>query len=369
MTTVVSAAVEDGREAAPARMSAPPPLPGVLRTVTDAELDRLELPPLNWVIPGVLPEGLSILVGNPKVGKSAMVLGWAHAVAEGLPVMGSIAVKQSVVLYLALEDNRRRVQDRIRGLRPGTEGSTNLHFWTMDTLPRFRRLDDGGKEDLEGILDAQPDCRMVIIDTWSKVKPGRRSKNQQLYDVDSEAWSILHEITSRRRIAILVVHHTKKSLTPEGDWIYEVSGTQGITGTVDTIMLLRRKRGEKVATLMVTGRDLDEDKEYLLHGDPSTKTWTLGTGSLKRCQLNRAQQDIVDAIKHERLAPKEISTKLGHNDSNKIRPVLMRMCKDGLLLVDPDGRYHLNPELINGTNSSNDDDGRHANNGVTHETA
>src|SRR5258708_19570344 len=71
-----------------------------------------ELPPVKWAIPGILPEGLTLLCGKPKMGKSWLVLGFALGIACGGYVLGKVNVEQGYVLYLSLEDNERRLQRR-----------------------------------------------------------------------------------------------------------------------------------------------------------------------------------------------------------------------------------------------------------------
>ncbi|MHB8894153.1 MAG: AAA family ATPase [Candidatus Geothermincolia bacterium] len=335
-----------------------------LDTITDEELERKEISPLRWIIPGFIPEGLSILVGNPKVGKSALVLGWGYSLPQGLPIMGKVGADLCEVLYLALEDNNRRVKERIGLLRDGNPPSKGLHYITLDSRTPFRRLDSGGAEQIEQHLDKHPYCRLVIIDTWSKVKPWKRNKSQQEYDADSAAWSILHSIATKRRIAIVVLHHTRKPLKVEGDWTMEISGTSGIAGTVDTILLFRRIRGEKTATILVAGRDLDEEKEYILHGDPRTKRWTLGEGNAEELKLSQAQRDVIKVLRTTpHLFPKEIAATLGMDDSSKLRPILHRMTAAGRILLDTHNRYYLSSTFINESNESNEDNGSNDGNG------
>ena len=85
----------------------------------DAEtLLGMDFPPLEYVIPGYVVEGLTVLAGKPKLGKSWWAYDASIAVATGGKAMGSIDCEQGDVLYLALEDNRRRVKDRLLTLCP-----------------------------------------------------------------------------------------------------------------------------------------------------------------------------------------------------------------------------------------------------------
>ncbi len=313
-----------------------------LDTVSDEELEQRDIQPLRWIIPGFVPEGLTILVGNPKAGKSALVLGWAYALARGVPVMGRVQVERCETLYLALEDPDRRVRDRLRAIRDGGPTTVDLRFVTMNSKTPFRRLNTGGKQQIERHLDKHPRCRLVIIDTWAKVKPTRAHKHAQEYDLDSAAWSILHTIAVERRVAIVVLHHTRKALNFEGDWTQEVSGTQGIAGTVDTILLFKRPRGEAKATLMVTGRDVDEEKQYALRGDARTLSWTLADLRQEQQQPRGQMLEVLNTLQADGLMRPQDVERACPGISN-VRVYLQRLVDQGFAIRHLDGTYTVEP--------------------------
>jgi hypothetical protein len=78
-------------------------------------LDKQVFPEPAWAVPGIIPEGCCILSGHPKIGKSFLVLAIALAAANGDEVLG-VCVEQRPALYLALEDDARRLQHRARKL-------------------------------------------------------------------------------------------------------------------------------------------------------------------------------------------------------------------------------------------------------------
>ncbi|MDD3493145.1 MAG: AAA family ATPase, partial [Candidatus Thermoplasmatota archaeon] len=140
-----------------------------IKTITGADLAKKEFPPIRWAVPGLLPEGYGILGGRPKIGKSWLAFDLALAVASGGYAIGSneYPVESGTVLYLALEDNERRLQERQKILLNGQAGGPqDLHLVT-----NWKRLNEGGLEALEAWLDANPDCRLVIIDTLARAKP------------------------------------------------------------------------------------------------------------------------------------------------------------------------------------------------------
>ena len=130
--------------------------PGVFEgTFTAADLMREELPPVRWAVPGILPEGLSLLAGKPKLGKSWLALGLAVAKASGGLALGKIPVDRGGVLYLALEDNRRRLQNRLRKVLGGDAAPEGLHIAT-----EWARVDEGGADALE------TGCRCTRTPAW-----------------------------------------------------------------------------------------------------------------------------------------------------------------------------------------------------------
>ena len=156
--------------------------PGVFAgTFTAADLMKEDLPPVMWAVPGILPEGLSLLAGKPKLGKSWLALGLAVAKASGGVALGKIPVDRGEVLYLALEDNRRRLQNRLRKVLNGDPPPGGLHIAT-----EWPRVDEGGADDLDDWLAVHPDAGLVVVDILKVVRPSV-SGNRGIYDADYEA--------------------------------------------------------------------------------------------------------------------------------------------------------------------------------------
>jgi len=221
-------------------------------------------PPLRYVIPGIVPEGFTILAAAPKTGKSWMCLDLAYQLAAGGDALGKIAViEPRPVLYLALEDGPRRLQGRLQKLG-ATHGPADLHFAV--------ELEKGGVLGtvtpwLEKHADRAP---VVILDTLGKVAPpaaAGESDYQRDYRVGGTLKSIADSIPGG---ALVAVHHTRKALGE--DFLDSVSGTQGLAGSADSILVLRRSRNERVGSLSVTSRDAAEG-EYAV--EMIDHTWTL----------------------------------------------------------------------------------------------
>src|SRR5262245_10801496 len=176
-----------------------------LETISADKLAAIELPPVKYIVQGYIAEGLTVLAGRPKVGKSWMALGLAIAV--GSPAgraLGSIRVEQGDVLYLALEDNKRRLKRRLNQMLPSGSIPDRL-----DITMACPRLDRGGIEMIRTWVERHPGARLIVIDVFKKVRPEARDKDSP-YDSDYRAIEPLKQLADEHGIGILVLHHTRK---------------------------------------------------------------------------------------------------------------------------------------------------------------
>lgn len=235
--------------------------------ITASDLFGAEFPPPKFVVDGLIGDGLTVLGGKPKGGKSwlALLLGWA--VASGQSVDGR-ATWQGEVLYLALEDTPRRLQGRLHKLHSdlGWEPPAALTIQTA-----WPRVDDGGLYGIAEWLEARKGAaRLVIVDVLAKFrKPQKGSANN--YADDYEAVGGLKEVVDHYGAAGLFVHHTRK-LKAE-DPFDEMSGTYGISGPADTLWILENEAQE--SRLYVRGRDIAEATVPLRYTRDSGR-WVLG---------------------------------------------------------------------------------------------
>lgn len=232
---------------------------------TAGELMSTVFPEPRWAVPGLIAEGLNLLVGSPKLGKSWMCLGLAIAVASGGKALGQIDVEQGAVLYAALEDPGLRLQKRMRIVLNGSRVPDDLHLVT--SLPRGAHA----VELLSEWLDTHPDARLVIIDVLRKVVP--RSDGRNMYETDYESMGALKALADQHGVAVIAVHHTRKSID-ESDVFNEVSGSTGLTGAADAILVAKRSRNTAEAVLHVTGRDIAEH-DYGLRFQPDICSWEI----------------------------------------------------------------------------------------------
>jgi hypothetical protein len=304
---------------------APRPAGPTLTVIAADALQHEVFADLRFAVPGLLQEGLTILAGAPKLGKSRLMLAMAVAIASGGKALGTIDVEQGDVLYLALEDGRRRIQRRIAQLlEPGVNFPHALHIG--EDCPR---LDDGGVEAIAAWLDAHPHTRLVIIDTFKRVRPRERA-GVSTYGQDYDALAPLQTLAQERGVAIVVVHHTRKQGAE--DPLDLISGSTGLTGSADAALVLRRARGSADATLTVVGRDLD-DADVALRSDEHVG-WVL-LGDAADYQRSAARAAIL-AVLHEAgepLTAKAISLRLPASSYNNVRQRLWKMGQAGEVSV------------------------------------
>lgn len=216
---------------------------GRLETFSLAEVLQEPQEETDWVIEDFVTTGLHLLVGPPKVGKSWMSLDMAICVAQGDQFLGFATVKCDV-LYLALEDPRRRIKTRAWKLLDETSGNVNFAV-------AAEKVASGLIPQIEDYLAEHPATKLVIVDTFQMV---RDSKSDNAYAADYNDLTPLKQLADRSHIAIVVVHHTRKQ--GDSDVFNTVSGTNGITGCADSTMVLSNvNRADGNATLSLTGRD------------------------------------------------------------------------------------------------------------------
>ncbi|MFA1552036.1 AAA family ATPase [Actinomadura chokoriensis] len=218
-------------------------------------LDSQEFPPLQWAVPGLLPEGMTILVGPPKAGKSWLIGNILLGLAAGGHAVGKLAVgKARRVLYLALEDGDRRMQSRCRIILDGGPIPGLFHY--MTTLPPGKVIPV-----MEAWLRLHPDTAMIVLDTLGRVMPPALQGESQ-YQRDYRVGAQLKTVADTHPgLAVVVVHHDRKAAAE--DFVDAVSGTNGLAGSADAVIVLARKRKAEDAFLKVTGKDVPE-AEYAL---------------------------------------------------------------------------------------------------------
>ena len=231
--------------------------------VIDGEtLVDMKLPPTRFCVQTLLPEGVTILGGAPKIGKSWLVLDLCIRIAKGESIW-NLATRKGTILYLCLEDTLRRVQERLLSI---TDDVPKNVFFTVAA----KTLTDGLCKQIRQFAAEHPDTVLVAIDTFQMV---RGNDTDTSYANDYQEVRQIKELADELSISILLVHHLRKQ--GDSDPLNKLSGTTGISGAVDAAFVLdKSKRSHSNATLICTGRDI-EYRELELKFSKDSCTWEL----------------------------------------------------------------------------------------------
>jgi hypothetical protein len=312
-----------------------------------AWLDAQQFPPLAYTVPGVIPEGSVLLVGPPKIGKSWLVLAIALAAAAGGRALG-LQVAKRPVLYLALEDGDRRMQDRCRKLLgDGVPIPPDFEYQTeaepgriLDTVAAWLAR--------HRTADASP---LVILDTLGKVMPPALL-GESAYQRDYRIGSQLKQLADRHPGASILTNHHDRKAGAE-DFIDSVSGTHGLAGAADTILIITRPRLAAAGLLKVTGRDVPEGEYAVRFVDGAT--WTLdGVDLAEAARRAREAQataglgdrsvEIIGAVAQlGRATPAAVAAQL-RMDPVQVRVYLRRLAERNRLVQPGRGVYALPPD-------------------------
>ena len=291
-----------------------------LQTIDGESLMSLPLTPLNFVVDTLLSQGLHILAGSPKVGKSWLALWLAVTVAKGEPVW-NMTTRQGTTLYLCLEDSVLRIQNRLFEITEDAPDS--VHFCTECAL-----IGQGLEEQVDAFVAAHPDTVLVIIDTLQMVRP----VHDATYANDYRDLSVLKRLADKQGIAILLIHHLRKEKAE--DVFHRISGTTAISGAVDSsFTLVEEKRGSSRARLTCVGRDIEyrelelrrgEENVWELVSDSRTQPELLGDRIIYLLsELMRDRTEFIgtptelsqriDPVGAERISPKKVSRQILQN--------------------------------------------------------
>jgi hypothetical protein len=305
----------------------------VTRIIRASDFIRRSFPPVAWIVPNIIPEGLTMLAGKPKTGKSFLAVNVAVAVATGGVAMGKVHVEQGRVLYVNLDSSQREFQKRLKAF--GTLPDT------LDLAFDWPRLNEGGLDDLAEYIEHAVGLRLVIVDTFKHIRQPDDQK-KRLYDQDHESLDGLARLArSHNGIAIIVVHHANKLRDTE-DPFDMISGSTGLTASLDTGIVLRQI--PEGTGLFVKGKEIQQT-DLALTWDEQLSTWIL-QGDMKEFNLDTTRQAILDAIRAGVTSPQEISdfTEIRYDT---VRQALVRMSAGGQLRRVGRGAYGLpkKPEM------------------------
>jgi hypothetical protein len=221
-----------------------------LETVSGKDLLTQPIEPIGFTIDGILPHGLFILAGSSKIGKSGLALDMSNCVAGG-GNFWHFPATQGDVLYLALEDTNKRLQERLNKVSPACDldAPADIHFVT-----KAQKLGDGLAEQITDFLDAHQQTKLIVIDMLQHIR--NNGNFTGTYSGDYHDMDALRMIIGGRKLSMLLITHNHK--TDDADPVNRVHGSAGLTGAVDGIFVLeKKKRVSDRAKLTIANRDTD----------------------------------------------------------------------------------------------------------------
>ena len=312
-----------------------------------AGLRRREFPAIQYIVPGYIAEGCTLLAGRPKLGKSWLVLEMGLAVASGDTCLGGTVCEQGDVLYLALEDNERRLQRRIGKVLGnfGEEWPSAFEYAT-----EWPRANEGGIDAIEEWIVSKRNPRLVVVDVLAMFKPERGNKDT-LYEADYRSVKALQALAGKYQVAIVIVSHTRKSNGTEADPFEKVSGTLGLSGAADTTFILDRDGNG--ATIYLRGRDIEETNSAVIF-DPVSCRWHV-QGDANEVRRTDERGAILAALDeaNEPMSPGDLALATRMTSLN-VRQLLFKMVRAGEVSKTARGFYQ-HPGRQTGDNNGTPD--------------
>jgi predicted ATP-dependent serine protease len=281
-----------------------------------------------FIVEKVLHEGATLLAARPKAGKSWLALQLSIAVATGRKALGKFnVVRPGKVLYLALEETERRIQNRLEALLPCETDLSNIDF--LFEMPE--KLMDGGEISLSSYLRQHSGkYSLVVVDTL--LAAFASNSRRDVVKVDYERSEVLRRMAQEHRLALLLVAHQNKG--KDQSPVDSINGTTGVAAGVDSLLVLEEKNGNKL--MHIKSRET-EDASLALRFDLDSGGWSV-VGDAEEVVQSGARKDVLKVLAEGGMPmyPTAIAKGLGKNAST-IRSHLMRMRNDGLLSHLPDG--------------------------------
>jgi len=310
------------------------------------ELKDKEFPPVKWAVDGIIPEGLTVLAGDPKAGKSLMAVDICCSVASGEECFGTQKCTRGDVVYISLEDPERRVKDRIKQ--------------QCDLWPETFHLVTGGipqlgsefYSNLDEMLLLWPELRAIIIDTMTFIVPPKPNGMSD-YDHIYKQLDPLHKWALDNHIAVILITHKSKATRQNGDNPFAgIIGSVAVQGTADAMIMLERNHYKKDTKkkdkniipadgfLSITGREIEQNR-FSLDFDSECMKWALrGKFSGGDVTGNPNHFLIIQELKKRPMSPKEIAAATMLNESTT-RSALRRLSKNNEFLEKKEDKYYV----------------------------
>ena len=294
------------------------------KAINVKELMQELIPPLKWSVLPILPEGFGVISGRPKGMKSWTALGICYAVQNGTKFMGH-ETTQGDCLYLALEDSKRRIKDRIIKL-----GYQKLNPPTILLASDVPYLGFGFEECVQEWINSKDNPRLIIIDTLARIRPRARKSSGTAYDIDNELLSKIQTIAVQNNITIACISHLSKA---QQEYNFDrIQGSVGVQGISDFMWLIDRGDNSNQASIVGRGRDMN-DFEYAVKWNEDKWQYDF-TGNLQMVQLTENRRQVIDAMnvlskEKDEIAPRDVckyyEVSVQSKDGKRISKTMQRM--------------------------------------------
>jgi DNA-binding transcriptional ArsR family regulator len=286
----------------------------IIQTLSD--IVEKDLPEVQYIVPGLIAEGLMILAGAPKIGKSWFALNLVLQVAKGEPVFGAFDTIPGQTLYLALEDTERRIKSRteIMGLQASED---------VEIAFNWQPSDGDGLMHLETWLASKKDPKLIVIDPFTLFR-GSGKPWQNAYHEDYSILKPIQELALKYRVAIIAIYHFSKQ--EQKDELSMINGSMGTTACADSTAVIQKSRGVFKADLFITGRDIIEQR-LKIKMDPTTCIWVCEKEKVASHPILQLLRDADDGMKSG-----DITEALNGMNHNTVRSKLSRLKRKGLII-------------------------------------
>ena len=276
-----------------------------IETITYDELMGAKFAELWQPVEGIITEGLTILVGGSKLGKSWICMDMAYCVATGTPYWGR-KTSRCPVLYLALEDSQRRLQSRNTKLQHMVQNVPGLEYAIS-----CKTMDEGFEQQISRWLEKHGGKCLVIIDVLQRIRGANKRKDGDAYQADYRNIGNIKAIADRFGAAFVAIHHTSKG--KNADPFNNISGSTGIMGVADTTIMITRERKEQTAEVDITGRDVYGDTFTICIDD--NMHWNV-VDSSAAAMVNYVYDPVVNTVKAI-LRDNQDGVRIGYDDFRK----------------------------------------------------
>lgn len=312
--------------------------------ISAADLQNKKFPPVRWAVDDIVPEGLTILAGDPKVGKSLLAVDICSSIASGNEVFGAKSCTKGVAVYLSMEDPERRVKERIErqcDMWPDTFKLVTGGVWQLGKT-FFDTLDE--------MLMLWPDLRSVVIDTMQFVMPEKKSGTQD-YQFYHAYLHPVHNWAINNHIALIMITHLTKGKGAEGENPFsDIIGSTAIQGTADAMILLKKNHAKAGllkedpsihdGTLIVTGREIARTDIKLIFEGVALK-WMFAEEQLPMTGGDGTQIMRVSAeMSKKKITQKQLAA-ICNIHILSVRTACNRLKKNGIADKDENGEWFL----------------------------